>query len=118
MTFLVIDDTRQKLSISNLILKNIKVKGRQCPKILFVISSYDKNPCNSHFKLFLHNVEEWPNIILKSCDVNTAKFLKYVRPFLNVMHETIKRTKIFLVNDFLQREVVPSRDSRKLNKYK
>ena len=29
---------------------------------------------------FKYNVVKWPNIILKSCGVNTARFLKYVRP--------------------------------------
>ena len=25
-----------------------------------------------------HNVQKWPNILLKSCSVHTARFLKYV----------------------------------------
>ena len=31
-----------------------------------------------------HNVEKWPNILLKSRGVNTARFLKYVWPFFNM----------------------------------
>ena len=37
----------------------------------------------------MHNVVKWPNIILKSCGVNTARFLKCVWPFYN-MHERAK----------------------------
>ena len=29
---------------------------------------------------------KWPNILKKSCGINTARFLKYVWPFYN-MHE-------------------------------
>ena len=42
---------------------------------------------------FMHNVVKWPNIILKSCGVNTARFLKYVWPFYNIMHERVKKYK-------------------------
>ena len=38
----------------------------------------------------MHNVLKWPNILLKSCGVNTAKFFKYVWPFYNIMHERVK----------------------------
>ena len=37
----------------------------------------------------MYNVVKWPNIILKSCGVTTARFLKYVWPFYNIMHETV-----------------------------
>ena len=36
------------------------------------------------------NAVKWPNILQKSCDVNTARFLKYVWPFYNIMHESVK----------------------------
>ena len=36
---------------------------------------------------FMHNVVKWPNILEKSCGVNTAKFSKYVWPFYNIMNE-------------------------------
>ena len=39
---------------------------------------------------FMHNVVKWPNILLKSCGVHTAKFLKYVWPFYNIIHERVK----------------------------
>ena len=44
------------------------------------------------FNAFIHNVEKWPNILLKSCGVNTAKFLKYVLPFFNIRNERVKIT--------------------------
>ena len=39
---------------------------------------------------FMHNVVKWPNMLWKSCDVNTARFLKYIWPFYNIMHERVK----------------------------
>ena len=41
---------------------------------------------------FMHNVVKWPNILYKSFDVHTARFLKYVWPFYNIMHERVKGT--------------------------
>ena len=32
----------------------------------------------------MQNAEKWLNIILKSCGVHTARFLKYAWPFLNI----------------------------------
>ena len=46
---------------------------------------------SSHFRQLerrinpLFHVEKWPNILLKSRGVNTARFLKYVWPFFNIM---------------------------------
>ena len=40
---------------------------------------------------FMHNVVKWPNILWKSCGVNTAGFLKYIWPFYNIMHERVKK---------------------------
>ena len=40
-------------------------------------NSNDSNSC-IRFNPLLHNVEKWPNILLKSCGVHTARFLKYV----------------------------------------
>ena len=37
---------------------------------------------------FRHNVK-WPNILQKSCSVNTVRFLKYVWPFYNILHERV-----------------------------
>ena len=42
---------------------------------------------------FVHNVVKWPNILLKSCGVNSARFLKYIWPFYNTMHERVKRIR-------------------------
>ena len=40
---------------------------------------------------FMHNVLKRTNILLKSCCVNSAGFLKYVWPFYNIMHERVNR---------------------------
>ena len=40
----------------------------------------------------MFNVVKWPNILLKSCSVNTARFLKYVWSFYSIMHERVKYT--------------------------
>ena len=37
----------------------------------------------------MHNFVKWPNIFKKSCGVNTARFLKHVWPFYNIMHERV-----------------------------
>ena len=47
----------------------------------------------------MHNVVKWPNILYKSCGVNTARFLKYVWPFYNIMHERVNVIKICDRND-------------------
>ena len=41
----------------------------------------------------MHNVEKWPDLLLKSCGVNTARFLKYIWPFFNIMHGKITTEK-------------------------
>ena len=58
-------------------------------------------PGNSRFRITpdkfnpsMHNVVKWLNIFLKSCGVNTARFLKYVWPFYNIMPEKFN----FIVN--------------------
>ena len=47
-------------------------------------------PLQFFIDLFMHNVEKWPDVLYKSCGVNTARFLKYVWPFYNAMHERVK----------------------------
>ena len=49
---------------------------------IFCFSSNYVNP-------FMHNVVKWPNMLSKSCGVNSARFLKYVWPFCNIMHERV-----------------------------
>ena len=39
---------------------------------------------------FMNNAVKWPSITVKSCSVHTARFLKYVRPFYNIMHKRVK----------------------------
>ena len=45
----------------------------------------------SYFNPFVHNVVKWSNILQKSCGVHTARFLKYVWPFYNIMHERVNK---------------------------
>ena len=42
-----------------------------------------------HINPFMQNVENRPNILLKSWGVNTARFLKYVWPFFNIMDKRV-----------------------------
>ena len=44
---------------------------------------------------FVHNVEKWPNMLLKSCGVKTASFLKYAWPLFNIIHENIDLLSAF-----------------------
>ena len=37
----------------------------------------------------MHNIEKWPDILLKSCGVDTARFLKYVWSFFIIMFEMV-----------------------------
>ena len=54
---------------------------------------------------FMHNVVKWPNILQKSCGVNTARYLKYVWPFYNIMHERVKTTFLLVFFNFIPMEV-------------
>ena len=47
-------------------------------------------PALTNINLFMHNFVKWPHILKKSYGVNTARFLKYVWPFYNIMHERVK----------------------------
>ena len=42
-----------------------------------------------NFNPLFHNVENWPNILLKSCGVNTARFFKYVWSLFNIMKQRV-----------------------------
>ena len=42
------------------------------------------------FNPFMHNVVKWPNILWKPCGIHTARFLKHVWPFYNIIHERVK----------------------------
>ena len=46
-------------------------------------------PDTGRFNPFMHKIIKWPNILKKSCSVYTARFLKYVGPFYNIMHERV-----------------------------
>ena len=43
-----------------------------------------------HCNPFIQNVEKWPDIHQKSWGVYTARFLKYVSPFFNIMHKRVE----------------------------
>ena len=58
------------------IIKSIFTKKKYAKDVLM-----EDNFINPLF----HNVEKWPNKLLKSCGVNTARCLKYVWPFFNIM---------------------------------
>ena len=45
---------------------------------------------------FMRNSGKWPNILLRSCRVNTARFLKYVWSFFNIKHERVKNNLQYL----------------------
>ena len=49
----------------------------------------------------MHTVVKWPNIFLKSCCVYTARFLKYVCPFYNVIRESKN-----ILDEMVERKVV------------
>ena len=38
----------------------------------------------------MHDAEKWPNIVLKTCGVNTVRFLEYAWPFFNILHIRVK----------------------------
>ena len=41
----------------------------------------------------MHNHEKWSNILPKSCGMNDAAVLKYVEPFLIIIHARVKAAK-------------------------
>ena len=47
----------------------------------------------------MHNVEKWLNILENSCGVQTARFLKYDCPFLDIIHE--RKAKLSFLQHFL-----------------
>ena len=53
------------------------------------MSSSDEDKIKRLLNPFMHNVVKWPDILQKSCGVDTARFLKYVWPFYNIMHERL-----------------------------
>ena len=53
------------------------------------------------FNSFFHNVEKRSNFLLKSCSVNTARFLKYVWTFFNIMNESYISQTLSLSLSFL-----------------
>ena len=53
------------------------------------------------------NGEKWPNILWKSCGVNTAWILNYVWPFHKIMHERVKQDKNNQILLLLVRQMSP-----------
>ena len=63
----------------------------------------------------MQNVVKCPDIPQKSCGVHTARFLKYLRPFYNIMHERAKchLHKIPIFKPYLKSQILegtPHRD--------
>ena len=70
MTFLVTDSTRHWLNISNLVLRNIKVKWRQC-------SDYNlKKTFSKSSPIMRTPVEEFSNCFFLNCQTVKFWFLK------------------------------------------
>ena len=44
------------------------------------------------FNLSMPNIEKRQNITIKSCGVHIARFLEYVWPVFNIMHEVLRPT--------------------------
>ena len=44
-----------------------------------------------------HNVEKWPNTLLKSCSVHTARFLNPIWPFFHIMHESLNQLATIVI---------------------
>ena len=54
----------------------------------------------------MHNVLKWPDILLKSCGVHTARFLKYVWLFYNIMDERVKSLSLKAIHQRITFQVV------------
>ena len=54
--------------------------------ISVVFLDYHKN-----INPFVHNFEKRSKILLKSCSVDMAKFLKYVQPFAKIIHQKVNQ---------------------------
>ena len=48
---------------------------------------------NENFNPLMQGDEKSSNILWKSCDVHTARFLNYVWPFFIIMHEKVNGNK-------------------------
>ena len=53
------------------------------------VGLYGWKTCREWLNPFIHYFKKWSNMLLKSCSLNTARFLKYVWPFFNIMNERI-----------------------------
>ena len=90
----------KQLSVSQkqAVIKLIKKKGRdkRYPQnwrpisLLYVNVKLISEAFAERLNPFMHNVVKWPNVLQKFCHVHTARFLKYVWPFYNIMHEKVK----------------------------
>ena len=69
------------------------LQDKTIARVPFLIKRQQTTLFNSLF----HNVEKWPNILLKSCGVHTARFLKYVWPFFNIFQQRLWH-RCFAVN--------------------
>ena len=39
----------------------------------------------------MHIVEKWSNMLETFCGVNAARFVKYIWPFINIIHEKVNK---------------------------
>ena len=76
--FFVKSVTRTNLKSSN--------DGRQCDAFLL---SHQSSVSIFNFNPLMHNFEKCPSILLRSCGAHTARFIKYVWPLFNNMHEKV-----------------------------
>ena len=58
--------------ITHILPVTVNQKNRKADQAYAFESTFFLNP------FMMHNVEKLPNILLKSCDENTARFLEYV----------------------------------------
>ena len=47
-----------------------------------------------HLNLSMHYVEKWSSILWKSGGMNIARFLKYVCPFISIMHGRVNSIRV------------------------
>ena len=67
-------------------------KGKICSISITLFQHFYKD---ENAEVLILSCIKWLNILLKSCGVHTARFLKYVWPFYNIMYERVKVMKLW-----------------------
>ena len=89
------------ISILTFILFNSHVSKPCCPAMTqtsgrsSVIFSIIPKKNEILLTSFMYNVDKWPNILLKSCGIHTARFLMYFWLFFNIMYEGLDGAVLF-----------------------